>query len=473
MTFVHAFTWAVTVTAAALNVFIYFYPSFNAPGQCAWHGRAPESTSLAHRLAADVVAAATGASQAPPWHPSALVDGVPQDIRLLAFGDPQINGNWPSTKLVKRLDNLGNDYYLGHIYRVMSRRMQPSHVAVMGDLFSSQWIYDSEFYNRTLRYVTRLFPQPRANKQHVLDTHARHDNVDWQQWMAQEERLDPAERFASRSYRDVYDWTNRSASAAPHPHPLFINLTGNHDVGYSGDATWQHMARFHRLFGQNNYVITYLGGTEFEWRLVVLDSLSLEGPALQPEFGNYTWSFLHHLERTNANFTGSTVLLTHIPFYKREGMCTDAPFHDYYADNEREPYKNGKLRSQNHLSYDVTQRVLSIVFPNDSPGLILTGHDHEGCETWYAREGAEWTPTKTPHGGHVHEVVVRSMMGDYGGNTGVVTGQYDAKAHKWQFYYSLCPFVVQHWWWATKIITGIAVGLQSWNFVRRHVLLGP
>ena len=167
------------------------------------------------------------------------------------------------------------------------------------------------------------------------------------------------------------------------------------------------------------------------------------------------------------------MLLTHIPFYKREGMCTDAPFHDYYADNEREPYKNGKLRLQNHLLYDVTQRVLSIVFPNDSPGLILTGHDHEGCETWYAREGAEWTPTKTPHGGHVHEVVVRSMMGDYGGNTGVVTGQYDAKAHKWQFYYSLCPFVVQHWWWATKIITGIAVGLQSWNFVRRHVLLGP
>ncbi|CAK7917696.1 protein Ted1p [[Candida] anglica] len=482
--FLRGLTWALTALAVLLNVFIYFYPHFNEASQCQWYTNDESSQSkksVLSSIAEEITAKVSSKSESPEFRKSVFdASGKIQDIRMLTFGDPQINGNWPSTKYIKRLDNYGNDYYLGHIYSIMKSRMQPTHVAVMGDLFSSQWIYDSEFYNRTYRYVTRLFPRPESYKQTVLDTYKKHENYDWQAWMGQEEAMDPVHRFESRVYNDVYDWTLQNVSY-PLPsgpdvrEPLFINLTGNHDIGYSGDATWQHMARFHLLFGQNNYVINYNKGTPYEWRLVVLDSLTLEGPALQEEFVDYTWSFLENLkERENPSFKGSTVLLTHIPFYKPEGFCTDGPQHIYYENNEREPYKNGKLRSQNHLARDVSQKVIDIVFPNaDKEGIVLNGHDHEGCDNYYQKstESGLWEATKEISKDvttkPIREIVVRSMMGDFNGNTGIMTGVFNETEKTWEFHFALCPFVVQHWWWVTKIITGLTVILQSYCYLKR------
>lgn len=398
-------------------------------------------------------------------------DGSIKDLHMLTFGDPQINGNWPSTPYIKRLDNYGNDHYLGHIYHIMKRRLQPSHVAVMGDLFSSQWILDSEFYNRTYRFVERLFPRSLEYKKTVIDTYEKHENYDWRSWMDQEVHMDPDARFDSRTYNDVYDWVHQDHPFPNHQEPLFINLTGNHDIGYSGDATWQHMARFHLLFGQNNYVIYYNTKEQEQWRLVVLDSLTLEGPALQEEFVNYTWQFLERLENTNKNFNGSTVLLTHIPFYKKDGLCQDGPEHIYYENYEREPYKNGKLRSQNHLLYETSQKVLNIVFPNpDQSGIILTGHDHYGCDDWYNFNGEEWIASKDKDETirqSVREVVVQAMMGEFDGQTGLVSGHYNYAEKRWDFEFSYCSFVVQHVWWATQVVTIICILLQSIGLLYR------
>ncbi|CAK9437793.1 uncharacterized protein LODBEIA_P21710 [Lodderomyces beijingensis] len=461
----------VTIAAISLNFFIYFYPDIlNAPDQCNWAHAAP------HFAKYPIL------NKIPQQYLQPLLLNIPElrqepepsphEIHMLLFGDPQINGNWPSTPYIKRLDNYGNDHYLGHIYSVMSRRLRPSHVAVMGDLFSSQWILDSEFYNRTLRYVERLFPRSAEQKANVVETHARHESYDWHRWLEQEMQLDPMERFTSRVYEDVYDWVDRDRKTANLDNPVFINLTGNHDIGYSGDATWQHMARFHHLFGQNNYVVNYARGTAHEWRLVVLDSLTLEGPALQSEFLNFTWSFLDHLEKfENPKFQGATVLLTHIPMYKRAGLCRDGPEHLYYVDNQREPYKNGLLRSHNHLSDNTTQRVMNAVFPNsDQPGVILTGHDHEGCDDWYNFEQGRWVASKNrkeekdddddgSSRQSVREVVVRSMMGDFDGQTGILTGLFEHG--RWQFDFTYCSFTVQHWWWASKVVLAIAIFLQS------------
>ncbi|OBA19803.1 hypothetical protein METBIDRAFT_44900 [Metschnikowia bicuspidata var. bicuspidata NRRL YB-4993] len=468
-------TWLVTAITLVLNVFVYFYPDIvNYPHQCQWH-----NTSVRSKYA--IVNAFLPKA---PWMETVLLNfpslqerkahnayehGRVSDINMLAFGDPQINGNWASTPYIKRLDNYGNDYYLGHIYNIMKRRLQPSHVAVMGDQFSLQWIYDSEFYNRTRRFVERLFPRGAAYKKTVLDTWAKHEDYDWQAWLEREEKLDPRDRFLSRSYRDIYDWYLPDSPQPNFENPLFINLTGNHDVGYSGDATWQHMARFHLLFGQNNYVITYNAGLPEEWRLVVLDSLMLEGPALQEQFREYTWSFLENLKQSNAGFKGSTILLTHIPFYKKSGLCADGPEHIYYDENyEREPYKNGKLRSQNHLLYETTQQVLDIVFPNaDKEGIILTGHDHVGCDTWYSHINGEWVSDhekKQSDRKHIHEVVVRAMMGEFDGQTGLVTGQFDYAESAWKFEFTYCSFVIQHVWWASKVTLLLAVLLHSFSF---------
>lgn len=460
-----------------LNGFIYFYPDLiNAPGQCNWHQFEPQvirskytMLSLLPQSILEPLVLNFPSLQLPQTENTRLPDGRVKDIHMLTFGDPQINGNWPSTPYIKRLDNYGNDHYLGHIYELMQNRLQPSHVAVMGDLFSSQWIHDSEFYNRTLRFVERLFVRDEAHKQTVIDVHSKHENYDWRGWLDREVHMDPDHRFESRTYNDVYDWVDIDRSSPNYDLPLFINLTGNHDIGYSGDATWQHMARFHLLFGQNNYVINYNTNGE-SWRLVILDSLTLEGPALQEEFVDYTWQFLERLQKANDKFNGSTVLLTHIPFYKAEGLCKDGPEHIYYEDYEPEPYKNGKLRSQNHLSYETSQKVLDIVFPNkDQNGIILTGHDHYGCDNWYNYDG-EWVASKNrteTDRKSVREIVVKSMMGDFDGQTGIFTGHYDYDQKTWDFEFSYCSFKVQHWWWATKVVTLLTIIFQSASFLLR------
>lgn len=482
------FKWVVTIATVLLNGFIYFYPDIlNESQQCNWHefdnkndnpivskyeviNQLPISKSIIESLLLNFPSLQLDkAAESGVYDPQT---NKIKDINMLTFGDPQINGNWKLTKYIKRLDNYGNDYYLGHIYATMSNRLKPSHVAVMGDLFSSQWIYDSEFYNRTYRFVERLFPRPLEYKKNVIETYLNHKDYDWLKFLEDEHNMDPTHRFNSRVYEDTYDWFNPGKKSPNFENPLFINLTGNHDIGYSGDATWQHMARFHLLFGQNNYVINYNKDTPEEWRLVVLDSLTLEGPALQQEFIDYTWSFIDNLEsKENPTFKGSTILLTHIPFYKREGLCADGPEHKYYVDNENEPYKNGKLRSQNHLSYETSQKVLNIIFPNeDKEGIILTGHDHVGCDNWYNHENNEWVASKAKHDedrSSIREIVVRSMMGDFDGQTGIVTGKFDYASNKWKFEFSYCSFVIQHWWWAAKVTALVSILLHSTSILFR------
>lgn len=462
MSFIASLARLVAALAVVLNIYIYTYPSL-APQVCSWRaGNASQETGIAGQLKSVPY---VGDLIEQYIMPAAAAPQQVDDIKMLALGDPQIKGNWPSTPYIKRLDTYGNDYYLGHIYRVMKRRLSPTHVAVLGDLFSSQWIGDSEFFNRTRRYVTRLFDQPDESREYVLNYIKTHDHVDWKAFHA----LTTAKNLSDFDfhYENVYDWNTPGYVKRFENEPLFLNVSGNHDIGYSGDATWQHMARYVQLFGKDNYWIEYDTETDHPWRIVVLNSLLLEGPALQKEFLDYTWEFLYQL--FERKFDGATVLLTHVPFYKEEGLCVDGPYIDYYNEetSKREPYKNKLLRSQNHLSKDVSQRVLSLVF-NDKPGIILTGHDHEGCETYYNKNttSQQWSAAKNITSEvYIKEVTVRAMMGEYGGNSGLMTGHFNQSSKNWEFDFTLCPFIVQHVWWFTKVVTIIAVALSSTVYI--------
>lgn len=448
-------TFLSFIVAISLNVYIYTYPSLNAEN-CSWKHSQKSISSWEQRI---VRVPYIGDLYSQYFIPQPKSTATPRDIHLLALGDPQIKGNWPSTPYRARLDTFGNDFYLGHIYRVMKNRLEPDFVSVMGDQFSSQWISDREFFNRTRRYINRLFPQPHEQSGYVLDFIAENNEVDWVQFMNDFQKMQKEGTFEF-GYSDVYQWSEN----VPLKEPMFINLTGNHDIGY-GDSTYQHMARFNRLFGKDNYYIEYDLATEYPWRIVVLNSLALDGPLLQPEFQEYTWSFVKELE--SRPFNGSTILLTHIPFYKKEGLCSDGPFTDFYTkENAKEEYRIGLLKSTNHLSYNTTQRVLNAIFQNGKPGIVLTGHDHEGCESLYhKRPSGEWEASKDVESDvYVKEVVVRAMMGDFGGNSGLMTGHFNEESSEWEFDYSLCPFMVQHVWWATQLMSIVSLLLLSLCF---------
>ncbi|QPG73842.1 hypothetical protein FOA43_001157 [Brettanomyces nanus] len=386
----------------------------------------------------------------------------PKDIRILAIGDPQINGNWPITPYIKRLDNYANDYYIGHIYNMMKPRLNPTHVAVMGDMFSSQWIGDSEFYNRTGRFMNRLFPRPINQTFAELDFIAKHEDADWEShfgWFNKQLHEGKFARDDLYGYENVRDWSSANLTTEP----LFINITGNHDIGY-GDTTYQHMCRWRILFGKDNYWIEYDNDTDHPWRIVVLNSLALDGPLLQPEFQEYEWQFVDAL--ANKSYNGTTILMTHIPMYKREGLCSDGPYVDYFNKTNCPPGANcrlGLLKSENHLQYETSQRVLNAAFKNSS-GIIMTGHDHVGCVNYYNYDSETniWEASKditSPK--HIRELTVRSIMGEFDGNTGIVTGHFNYTAHNWDFDYTTCPFTIQHVWWGAKVSLALAILLQT------------
>lgn len=388
----------------------------------------------------------------------------PKDIRLMAVGDPQLNGNWPSTPYLKRLDNFGNDYYLGHIYDVMNSRLKPTFVAMMGDLVSSQWTGDSEFYNRTRRILTRSFKRPIDQCLSELEYIEKHENTDWYNYMETfNERLANGYFATSEAYefKDVYNWNNGKSK------PLFLNVTGNHDIGY-GDTTYQHMARWNKLFGKVNFYIEYDSDTDHPWRIVMLNTLAIDGPMLQPQFKDYTWEFVEFLK--NKHYKGSTILLTHIPMFKKEGLCHDGPNFEYYKESGCHgchPNRVGLLKSQNHISEESSQKILDAIFYDGNSGIILTGHDHYGCDNYYSYLGEEkgWVASKSIDSGkYIREVTVRSIMGDYDGAMGVMTGHFNQSESKWNFEYTQCIFVVQHFWWAAQIATLLSILLHSLSF---------
>lgn len=331
------------------------------------------------------------------------------DFRALAFGDPQILGRYDWMGWRKRLDIVGNDYYLGHIFSTMTKHWNPDTSFVMGDLISSQWIDNDEFERRARRYTSRVF------------------------------KMYPGSRL--------------------------YNVCGNHDIGYAGEMTNERVDRFEKIYGKVNFV-DYLPVRGHTIRIVAINSLSLDGPIWNEDYQKDTRKFLQEISESNAQFHGPTILLTHVPLCKENGVCKDGPRYTYWDQEGVE----GLLRSQNLLSQESTDLVLTSVFGTSPPfnGAILAGHDHDGCETEYIFDTelqiwrvATAADTMQASNERIRELTVRSMMGEYGGNTGMLSGILDKSSAEWRFDFHLCSLGIQHIWWATKVVTLIA--MAAWT----------
>ena len=167
----------------------------------------------------------------------------------------------------------------------------------------------------------------------------------------------------------------------------------------------------------------------------------------------------------------ATVLLTHIPLHKPTGICVDGPFFSYFS--------NGGVREQNHLSEDLSKRLVKCL-QNTQSSIVLNGHDHEGCDSFHYRDTASSSILgnenpiipKTIHyrdlpslsaeqkTQSVREITVRSMMGSYGGHAGFLSGWFNVEEGEWQFEYASCAFGVQHIWWICNVLVYL---LAAWG----------
>ncbi|KXS95776.1 hypothetical protein AC578_1732 [Pseudocercospora eumusae] len=469
------------------TLYIYFYPFFQ---QC----RFPEArhARAACYLGDDAKAA------------------VPRELapfRLLVFGDPQLEGDtslpehghaefFPSLRRLwghferdgvrsftaslseeglrfwyqdlpkafrtyhKKLDLWGNDLYLAHIYRTIHWYTDPTHVAVLGDLLGSQWISDDEFIGRSERFWDVVFRGGEKVPSLITD--------------------------ASTSSAEVL-------GADPKWKKIVITVPGNHDIGYAGDINEQRIARFEYMYNRVNWDIRFaLNDTTTidpasmqpsapELRLIMLNSMNLDGPVAAWDPHQKSIDFMNHkLYHDLPSADSATILLTHIPLHKETGICVDGPFVDYLPENQ-----GGGIKEQNHLSEDVSERILDgMIGPERSrKAIVLNGHDHAGCDVYHSKKKAldlealqsedassyedKWDAKQYARAQRevldtsltgVREVTVRSMMGDFGGNAGLLSAWWDKETNEWKFDYDSCMFGVQHIWWAVHVLDLVVLG---------------
>jgi hypothetical protein len=390
----------------------------------------------------------------------------------------------------KRADLLGNDLYLAHVRRAAAAWARPTHVAVLGDLLGSQWIGDDEFERRAGRFWGRVFRGARPVPQEVLVPGAGAEDgiapgavVDGLDGAPAEEE----EPYAPREEvlgADAEAWRRR-----------VLVVPGNHDIGYAGDLTRERAERFERAFGPLNGDIVFrlprAGNSSLSEeeappaiRVVVLNSMNLDGPTydfdLQRDTYQFVNSVMNSLDPVGARRT-ALVLLTHVPMHKDAGVCTDAPLFTYHGDGD-----DAGVREQNMLSPERSRdAVLQGLFGKhpsaDAParglgrdGVVLTGHDHEGCDVYHHvdREAQAWRAQRwgdantsalvadTDRPG-LREVTVRSMMGQYGGNAALVSAWWDAEAGRWSIDVANCMLGTQHVWWLVHILDLVVIALVA------------
>ncbi|KAF7615966.1 hypothetical protein F9C07_2072960 [Aspergillus flavus] len=398
----------------------------------------------------------------------------------------------------KRLDLLGNDYYLAHIYRTLHWWSRPTHVTVLGDLIGSQWVTDEEFDRRGRRYWERVFKGGERINDDITATGAR--NYSGSEGKSTELETLNATHSA---------WTQR-----------IINIVGNHDVGYSGDASEARIERFERVFGRANWDVRFQLPLEQvdnataplsappTLHLINLNTLTLDSPALSSDIQSHSYAYINDLISHRLypveDRTTFTLLLTHLPLHKKEGICTDGPYFTFHeSDDEDGPddvprFKEGGLKEQNHLSDHISssgvlQGIFGMTGDESGPGggrgrngLILTGHDHTGCDVvhfvnrtidtttaedseprswkWDAKRYDNAVDNSTPA---IREVTLRSMMGEYGGNAGLLSLWFDTTVNEWKYEITMCMAGVQHIWWAVHI-----VGLLTCILLVGYILAG-
>lgn len=421
----------------------------------------------------------------------------------------------------KRLDLFGNDYYLAHIYRTLYWWSRPTHVAVLGDLIGSQWVSDKEFEQRGWRYWNRVFRGGERVSDDITITGKKkkrdQKEGDYDD-REQAHRLEVLQRYDSPWARKI------------------INVAGNHDIGYAGDVSEHRLERFERVFGRPDWDVRFQHPLEEgissnnnststsspTLHIINLNDLTLDTPALVEQIRSDSYDYINglinHRSYPVEDRTSFTLLLTHVPLHKREGVCTDPPYFTFHEEDDQHGedgvprFKSGGLREQNHLSEHVSvNAILQGIFGMSGDenaagggwgrkGLILTGHDHTGCDVVHfvnrssPTDGDEaaspsqswhWDATRyspstlsssLKDSPSIREVTLRSMMGEYGGNAALLSVWFDPDpaVNEWQYEISMCAAGVQHIWWAVHgvaLATCIGV-IWATGLWMAHALLG-
>jgi predicted phosphohydrolase len=255
------------------------------------------------------------------------------EARFLVLGDPQMEGDSRVLRqgLYGKIDLMYNDAYFRHIVSNIMKYLSPTHVFVLGDLFSSQYINDIEFAQRLQRY----------------------------------------------NY--IFESVNV---------PLY-NITGNHDLGYAGEVTPQRLQRFEKAFGKVNDALIIADHV-----VGIVNSVNIDSSA-EKSLRQQTWAHMKNLSEASKEQNMPLIMMTHIPLHKEdysekhyENILTSQKKLELCVDRSYTTLNNaGHIDVQNMLQPESTQTILK----EFNPAFVFNGHDHEGCIYRHNEQTVEYT----------------------------------------------------------------------------------
>lgn len=156
---------------------------------------------------------------------------------------------------------------------------------------------------------------------------------------------------------------------------MYLNVPGNHDIGFGNGVNIPYRNRFESSFGVSNRIFD-INGVEF----ITLDTPSIS--STEESINKVSRDFLASIDSKSK----PRILLTHIPLYRDPGLSCGPLRESSYFDVNGHGYQY-----QNSVEQSLSKEILGKI----QPDITFTGDDHDYCDI--------------QHEGGYREITVKSM----------------------------------------------------------------
>ncbi|KAK6203578.1 protein that affects bud emergence, intrachromosomal recombination, and nuclear division [Scheffersomyces amazonensis] len=240
------------------------------------------------------------------------------NMKILFIADPQLidNHTYPGrNQLLLKLSQHTVDVYLKKNYYYLINELQPDYIFWLGDYLDNGRSSTDEYFYTQLSRFNKIFYN----------------------------------RFKKTYKRNVN---------------FFVNLAGNHDIGFGDEVKLDSRERFEKEFGAINHY-RVLDGLGF----ITFDTLSFS--STHSNINRESRDFLDNYFNGGAVKDVPRILLSHVPLY-RDPNINCGPI----RENPKFNVHGGGYQYKNTIDEALTEEILTKI----QPDLIFAGDDHDYCD---------------------------------------------------------------------------------------------
>lgn len=239
--------------------------------------------------------------------------------KVLLIADPQLidNHTYPGRNpFLLSLSKHTVDVYLKKNYKALVKNLKPDYIFFLGDYLDNGRSSSETYFQNELERFISVFKINKYKKDYIKDKN------------------------------------------------LFLNLPGNHDIGWANGVKVDSRNRFQKYFGNPNSVNT-INNVDF----ISLDTISLS--STEENINHDSRQFLDSNFGDSIVKTKPRILLSHVPLNRDPDLQTCGPFRESSKFHLSSGYQY-KLTLEPELSNELLNKI--------KPELIFSGDDHDYCD---------------------------------------------------------------------------------------------